>query len=129
MISRIKGRLEGDFSSEESVMISVGDIGYEVLLPGYLLKTIGVDAGKSIELFTFHYMEGSMGGNTLIPRLVGFSSLAEKAFFQRFITVPGIGIRKALKALTISYADVAAAIEKSDVKFLIALPENWQKNS
>ena len=58
----------------------------------------------------------------MIPRLVGFLHPEDRAFFERFITVKGIGVRKALKALTIPTGKMAAAIEAGDAKALARLP-------
>ena len=125
MIARISGQIDASFESEDSVLVVVGDLGYEVLLPASLLGKVrfSPDAGRRWNFYTMQYLEGAMGSNTLIPRIVGFSSLSDKAFFIRFIKVPGIGIRKALKALVPDFAEVAAAIESGNVKFLTGLPE------
>ena len=58
----------------------------------------------------------------MIPRLVGFLHPEDRAFFERFITVKGIGVKKALKALTIPTGKLAAAIEAGDAKTLSKLP-------
>ncbi|MBV8781964.1 MAG: Holliday junction DNA helicase RuvA, partial [Phycisphaerae bacterium] len=47
----------------------------------------------------------------------------DKRFFEKFITVKGIGPRKALKALTVPVGEIASAIESRDSRFLVGLPE------
>jgi Holliday junction DNA helicase RuvA len=47
----------------------------------------------------------------------------DKKFFEKFITVKGIGPKKALKALALPAGEIAQAIESKDTKFLIQLPE------
>ena len=125
MIAKISGHIDASFESEDSVLMMVGEIGYEVMLPGCLLSKVrfSADENRRWTFYTFEYLEGAMGNNTLIPRLLGFSSLSDKAFFAKFIKVPGIGMRKALKALVPEFSSVAAAIEEGNVKFLTGLPE------
>src|SRR5690606_9208631 len=45
-----------------------------------------------------------------------------KLFFERFITVKGMGVRKAIKALAEPTSSVAVAIESGDTRFLTKLP-------
>nr|MBA3273567.1 Holliday junction branch migration protein RuvA [Chthoniobacterales bacterium] len=47
----------------------------------------------------------------------------DKRFFEKFITVKGIGPRKALRALALPAGEIAQAIEMKDAKFLTQLPE------
>ena len=57
------------------------------------------------------------------PRLVGFLRPQDKKFFEKFITVKGIGPRKALKALALPVGEIAQAIESKDARALTELPE------
>ena len=68
------------------------------------------------------YYEGTAAGGNLIPRLVGFLHPEDRAFFNRFITVKGMGVRKAIKALAEPIGKVAAAIEQADDRTLARLP-------
>ncbi len=52
-----------------------------------------------ITLTTFQYLESQGQGSSVIPRLVGFQSTAEREFFELFTTVKGIGNRRALRAM------------------------------
>jgi len=54
---------------------------------------------------------------------VGFLRPEDKRFFEKFITVKGIGPKKALKALALPTGDVAHAIETKDTRFLVGLPQ------
>jgi Holliday junction DNA helicase RuvA len=75
---------------------------------------------------TFHtllYLEGDASGGNIEPRLVGFLKPQDKRFFEKFITVKGIGPKKALKALALPTGDVAHAIETKDTRFLVGLPQ------
>jgi len=47
---------------------------------------------------------------------------SDREFFRLFTTVPGIGVRKALRCLTIAVRDIARAIENKDSAVLTRLP-------
>lgn len=123
MIARITGNLVELDSDTNSVLLEVGDIGYEVMVPGYAVSDLSEKIGRDITLYCLEYYESSGGGNSFIPRIVGFPQSGDKAFFQYFISVKGIGIRKALRALAKPLADIANCIEEGDTKMLITLPE------
>ncbi|MHC4102151.1 MAG: Holliday junction branch migration protein RuvA, partial [Planctomycetota bacterium] len=57
------------------------------------------------------------------PRLIGFGSTEERAFFELLTTVKGLGMRKALRALRLPYRAVARAIATEDLEVLTSLPE------
>ncbi len=124
MIARITGNLVELNSDTNTVLLELGDIAYELLVPGYAVSDLSEKINKTITLYCLEYFEGSgnPGGN-LIPRMLGFPQADDKQFFQRFISVKGIGIRKALRALAQPLADVAASIENEDHKMLATLPE------
>jgi Holliday junction DNA helicase RuvA len=108
--------------TEESVVIDRDGLGYEVLVPGHALGELAAVRGQQITLYTLEYYEGATVGGNLTPRLIGFIHPEDRAFFQRFITVKGIGIRKALRALVEPAARIASAIENGDAKALTRLP-------
>ncbi len=119
MIARLEGKLVK--LDTESALVQVGAVGYEVLLPGYCISAMSGSIGSNITLCTMEYSEGSLGGGNLLPRIVGFLSDGEREFFNKFTSVKGIGIRKALRSLTIPIASIASAIENADEKTLTAL--------
>lgn len=120
MIAQIEGKLV--HLDSDKALVQVGQICYEVLLPGYLASLLAGRIGKSLVLSTMEYYEGSPGGGNLIPQMVGFMSSGEKEFFKRYTSVKGIGIRKGLKSLAMPISTVAAAVENGDQKTLTALP-------
>jgi holliday junction DNA helicase RuvA len=105
-----------------STVIDRDGIGYELLLCGYASGELSACLGQQVTLHTMEYYEASGVGGNLTPRLVGFLHAEDRAFFTRFITVKGMGVRKAVKALTLPVATVAAAIESSDTRLLAQLP-------
>lgn len=120
MIARIEGKLVQ--LDSDKALVQVGQICYEVLMPGYLASLLGSRIGQDIVLSTMEYYEGSPGGGNLVPQMVGFLSSGEKEFFRRYTSVKGIGIKKGLKSLAMPIATVAAAVEGGDEKTLRALP-------
>ena len=125
MIAQIEGKLvqlDGD-----KALVQVGQICYEVLVPGYLASLLAGKIGQDIILCTMEYYEGSPGGGNLIPQMVGFFSTGEKEFFKRYTSVKGIGIKKGLKSLAVPIATVAAAVESGDEKTLTTLPGIGQR--
>ena len=121
MIARIQGRI--DAVNETAAIISVGEISYEVLTPAVDIAHLQRHIGQRISFVTLHYMEGNASFGQLTPRLIGFIRQQDKDFFEQFITVKGIGPRRALRALTQPVDRIAAAINQKDVRFLTSLPE------
>ena len=120
MIARIEGKIVS--LDTATALVQVGPVGYEVMLPNYCISSLSGKIGADIVLCTLEYYEGSLGGGNLIPRMVGFTSAAERDFFTKFTTVKGMGIKKGLKALCIPIAQIATAIENGDEKMLLSLP-------
>jgi len=123
MIARITGALIELNTDKNTVMLDVGDIAYEVMVPGYAVSDLSQQINRTITLYCLQYLEGTTAGGNLIPRLIGFPQPHDKTFFERFISVKGIGARKALRALSRPLADIAYCIENGDDKMLATLPE------
>ena len=121
MITKITGQLIT--LEEESATLSVPPMEYEVLIPEYTRRHLQSQRGKSVSLHTIYYMEGNAAsGGKLMPRLVGFLTTVEREFFELFCSVDGVGVKKALRAMTQPVQDTAVMIEQQDTKALSALP-------
>ncbi len=120
MISRITGKLI--HLREERATVERDGIAYEVLIPGGVIHRLRQMRGKEVTFYTFHYLEGGMGGSNAIPRLAGFLNDIDREFFEKLITVQGMGIKVALKALSAPVQSIARAIETKDVSALVSLP-------
>ena len=120
MISRISGKLIE--RKEDSIVLDVNGICYEVLIPGAVMNSLETEAQKDgpISLVTYHYfqVEPSRG----FPFLIGFLNEVEKEFFEKFITVSGIGPKAACRALKMSISTIAQAIDIGDINLLKSLP-------
>ena len=122
MISRIEGVLEDVVDGVAEVRVGDGVI-YELLVPACDAGELTMRQGTRVSFFTLHYLEGQGQGSHFVPRLIGFSSREQRAFFELLTTVKGIGNRKALRAMQVSHARMAEAIASGDAKFLSTLPE------
>ncbi len=120
MISQISGSIES--FSEHSVTVSVAGLSYEVFIPVAIMKNMsgGLNRGSAVSLVTYHYYQTDPSKS--IPILIGFSNRLEKEFFEKFITVSGVGPKAAVRALSMPIADIAAAIDTADVSYLKSLP-------
>ncbi|UCH11896.1 MAG: hypothetical protein JSW18_03485 [Candidatus Omnitrophota bacterium] len=119
MISKIKGKLIR--KNEASLIIEINSIGYEILVPLTVLNDLkDTRIGNAIELITFHYLANDPARST--PVLIGFTNQIEKEFFEKFITVSGVGPKAAVKALSEPISNIIQAIESADISRLRTLP-------
>jgi Holliday junction DNA helicase RuvA len=119
MIGRLRGKLVS--CDAEVVLVDVGGVGYEVLVPPTLAQYLRtLEPGSELELVTHYYLQ--LTPSIAHPTLIGFRSELEREFFELFITVASIGPKTAVKAFTIPFATVARAIELGDSIQLRALP-------
>ncbi len=122
MIARIEGTLEEVCDGVAEVRIADGLV-HEVLIPACDAGDLSMRVGSLVRLFTLHYLESQGQGSHFVPRLIGFSSREQRAFFGLLTTVKGIGNRKALRAMQVSHGRMAEAIAAGDARFLATLPE------
>ncbi len=122
MITYLRGQLT-DISSDPPrvVVLTSGGVGYLVNLPVYVFDRLNqrkASVGEEIELHIFY----SVSERQPLPLLVGFLRTEDRAFFELFLQVEGIGPAKAAAALTVPVADIARAIETEDTVTLVSLP-------
>jgi Holliday junction DNA helicase RuvA len=121
MIASLTGELR--HVDEDRIHLQVGPILYELLVPSSDVDRLKDDVGMEMTFHTLLYLQGDANGGNLEPRLIGFLRREDKKFFEKFITVKGIGPKKALKALALPTGEIAHAIESKDARFLCQLPE------
>ena len=122
MISALTGELHS--VNEDRLHLQVGPLLVEMLVPASDVPLLASAVGQEMTFHTILYFEGdAAGGGGLEPRLVGFLRPDDKRFFEKFITVKGIGPKKALKALVHPAGEVAQAIESKDTRYLVGLPQ------
>ena len=120
MISQISGKLKQKRAN--SVLIEINGLSYEVLLPGIVMKQLNntIEMEDNISLVTYHYVQSDPSRS--VPILIGFLNEIEKEFFEKFITVSGVGPKAACKALELPFSTIADAIDKGDMAVLRSLP-------
>ena len=119
MISAITGELKR--VDEDRVQLSCGPILYELLVPAADVTELQVNLGEQVTFHTIFYLEGDAARGNLEPRLIGFIRAEDRKFFERFTTVKGIGVKTALRALTVPVGQIAQAIEAKDARALVHL--------
>lgn len=114
MIGRLRGIVES--YGEDSVILDVNGVGYEVICPSRTLlglPPVGETATLAIET---HLREDRI-------RLFGFSSDAERAWFRLLQTVQGVGAKVALAIVgTLSPQDLANAVALGDKSQIARAP-------
>ncbi len=115
MISYLEGKLTEIY--DDRITLLVGGIGYDILIPAYVMSEIKRDVkneGEETKLFISYNQTERQPK----PVLVGFRHPFEKKFFELFISVEDIGPTAAVKALTKPVREIARSIEEKDTKSL-----------
>ena len=120
MIVKLAGQLIE--KTENSLIINVSGISYEILVPFSILQRTddNIGADGNISLITYHYIQ--IGPSKGFPSLVGFFNEVERDFFMQFIKVSGIGPRAAVKALNKPISEISKAIAQGNANYLKTLP-------
>ena len=120
MICRLRGVLREQ--TETCIVLDVSGVSYQVFVPPSILHhlTEKISEAGELELVTFHYQQLEVGKG--FPVLIGFANEVEREFFERFITVSGVGPKAALRALTVPIPTIARAIDEGDLAVLKSLP-------
>jgi Holliday junction DNA helicase RuvA len=113
---------------EAVVVVDVGGIGYEVMLPGIEAKALKSrlfregegqpPEGQEAALWIYYHVAERQPK----PLLIGFQQRQDREFFQLLLSVAEIGPTVAARSLTIPVCDYASAIERRDVRTLGSLP-------
>lgn len=121
MIAFLKGRLAA--KTESSVIIDVGGVGYAVGMSAHSLSSMPV-VGEAVQVYTYLLVREDA------LTLYGFANMAEKALFERLISVSGVGPKVALAALS-SYTTEALsnAIIASDTTAVSRIPGIGKKTA
>lgn len=112
MIAYLRGKVMA--VTEETVVLDVNGVGYEVYCSGGAFKKIG--NGDTAELYT--YLQVKEDGMTLF----GFASPKEKELFLKVLSVQGVGPKLGIAILTgLSADEFTLAVQTADVKRLSAV--------
>ena len=114
MIASLRGQLQA--IRDDTVIIDVGGVGYQVYVTGPTLSELG-DIGEVVELHThLHVRENGIA-------IYGFQSLEELDLFAMLIGVSGIGPRTALATLSaFSPETLRDALVQGDALALTRIP-------
>ncbi len=114
MIAFLRGQVAD--MTEGSVVLDVNGVGYEVLVPGQLLSSLG-GIGQEVKLYT--YMQVREDAVVLF----GFLSRDDLQMFQMLIGVSGVGPKAGLSILSMLGADeLRFAILADDAKKIAKTP-------
>lgn len=109
MIAHLKGILTEKF--DNSVIIDVNGVGYEVALSGIDYENLNLD--DEVKLYTYHHVREQA------EELFGFTSLAAKRLFELLISVQGIGPKAGMAILSLAPAEeVRNAIANADSAYV-----------
>lgn len=116
MICRIKGILKE--KNKNQVIIEKDDFFYQISIPETIFHQLP-ETGQNLELVIYHYLK--ITKNKGLPVLIGFIDQLEREFFEKFITISGVGPKAALRAFDKPIPLIAKAIEEGDSNFLVSL--------
>jgi Holliday junction DNA helicase RuvA len=120
VITHIRGLLRA--VAEEELTLAVEPMELSVLIPEHTRRVLQSKVGGPVSLHTVFYIEGGQMGSRMTPRLVGFLSPIDREFFEIFCSVDGVGVRKALRAMTRPVRELARTIQDQDVRTLATYP-------
>lgn len=113
MIASIYGKIED--TGDKYVVIETNGLSYKIFVPRSVLEKIKI--GDTTKFFTRLYLRETT------QDIYGFLDKKELNLFEQLISVSGVGPSHALNILSIAPSDaIAAAIIKSDTKFLTQIP-------
>jgi len=121
MIAHLRGTL---FEKHPNlVILDVHGVGYEITIPISAFSSLP-EKGQPVELHIHtHVREDALS-------LFGFITTADKALFEKLITVSGIGPKLAVTTLSgLTAADLVAAIRSGAIDQLVRIPGVGKKTA
>ena len=119
------GRIRGQFVavSDQTVLVEVGGVGYEVEVPTTLLTALPRESDEMVLHTHFVVREDSQ-------QLYGFSARGERDLFRALLRIGGVGPKLALAIIsTVRIGDLALAAAQNDVSLLIKVPGVGKKTA
>lgn len=126
MIAYLRGIIR--HLDEASVVLDVGGVGYDILLPAIEAKTLRsrvlredaaeAPEGQETALWIYYHVAERQPR----PLLIGFHQRENREFFQLLLSVSDVGPSIAARSMTIAVCDYADAIERRDLRTLGTLP-------
>ncbi len=125
MFSRITGAIVE--RAENAVLLDVGGLAYEIVLPPCVAEKLPVALGErvTLEIHPTFNLDGNSGRFTFF----GFTNAVEREFFEALTSVASIGPKTAARAFSYPMARIAKAIDAADHGFLVKLPGIGQQKA
>jgi len=121
MISHLRGELLD--KTPNTVVVDVHGVGYEVTIPVSVYSSLPATGSQVALHIHTHVREDAL-------LLFGFVSAADKALFEKLISVSGIGPKLAVTALSgLASSDLIAAIRNGAVDQLVKIPGVGKKTA
>ena len=109
MIAYLSGKILE--KGKDFAIVLAGEVGYKVQLAPAALKSL--EKGASVKLYTHQVVRDDA------QELFGFLSMKELEFFERLISVKGVGPKMALHLLALgTVEEVSHAIDRGDIDYL-----------
>src|ERR1700680_1113884 len=119
MIGQLRGALTD--KRPNRVLVDVGGVGYEVLVPLSTFAALGALHSQVTLLIHTHVREDQLS-------LFGFLTAREKQCFELLISASGVGPSLALKILSgMGLDELVPAIRRNDIVQLVRIPGGGQK--
>ena len=121
MIGLLRGKLIDKRPNQ--ILIDVGGVGYQVLVPLSTFASLGTLNSETTVLIHTHVREDQIS-------LYGFLTAREKQCFELLITASGVGPSLALKILSgMGIDELVPAIRKGDLLQLVRIPGVGRKTA
>ena len=121
MIGSLRGKLIE--KRPNVVLLEVGGVGYQVVIPRSTFTSLGALHGEATLLIHTHVREDQLA-------LFGFLTAREKQCFELLISASGVGPSLALKILSgMGLAELIPAIRKGDLAQLVRIPGVGRKTA
>lgn len=108
-------------------LVALGAEAREVLIGPFLAEELSGRLGRETTLHVIEILESINQGASFTPRLLGFATREDRAFFELLTKVKGLGPRRAQRALAAPTGEIARMIGAGDAKGLTRLPEIGKK--
>src|SRR5438046_1136404 len=119
MYAYLRGTYRGPAEGDESVLLEVSGVGYEVVVPPIVradLSQLRTDTELTL------YVSAQATRDLPWPTLFGFLTPEQKGLWQLLISVPRLGGRSAARAMIAPVDQIAGAIQQANRAFLDGLP-------
>lgn len=117
MIAALRGTYQG--RAGDAIVLDVGGVGYEVILPPIVEQGLGLLAeGRELDLRIAYVATR----DNPVPVLYGFARDEEKRFWELLHSVSRVGPRSAARAMVLPINRIAEAIRDQNTHLVDSLP-------